>query len=349
MSPKLRDTINAIEDPADPELEQRVERRLDSLSKPPGSLGRLEEAVRWYCRCRGAVLPPAPRKALAVFCGDHGVTQEGVSAYPAEVTAQMAANFAGGGAAINVLCRRVGIEPTIVDVGIASAVSTGLLNRKIAHGTRNFAREPAMSATERDGAIEVGIELADAFAGTGVSLAAAGEMGIGNTTAATAIGVALTGGPAEALAGPGTGLDAAGRGRKVQVVEKALTLHGLDDRDPMRTLACVGGFEIAAMTGFYLGCAARRIPAVVDGFIASAAALAAVRIAPAVRPYLAFGHNSAEPGHELLLAALDATPLLDLGMRLGEGTGAALGIGLVDAAVALYREMATFESAGISE
>ena len=349
MSPKLRETVAAIEDPADTGLERDVSARLDSLTKPRGSLGRLEALARWYAVCRGQALPAAPRKALAVFCGDHGVTAEGVSAYPAEVTAQMAANFAAGGAAINVLCRRLEIEPAIVDVGVATTTGPGVLDRNVARGTRNFVEEPAMTEGERDEALEVGIEIAAMFVENGVTLAAAGEMGIGNTTSAAALGAALTGQAPKALAGPGTGVDEAGRVRKAAAVEKALALHGLEDRDPLRALACVGGLEIAAMAGFYLGCAARRIPAVIDGFIATAAALAAVRIAKGLRPYLAFGHRSAEPGHRLLLAALKAEPLLDLDMRLGEGTGAALGMGLADSAVALYREMATFESAGVSE
>jgi nicotinate-nucleotide--dimethylbenzimidazole phosphoribosyltransferase len=350
MSPKLRKTVNAIVDPADAGLEQAVRRRLDSLTKPPGSLGRLEDLALWYALCRAEPLPPAPLKGLVVFCGDHGVTAEGVSAYPSEVTAQMAVNFSAGGAAINVLCRWLGIAATVVDVGVASELPTGLelRYRKVAPGTRNFAAECAMTDAQRDRALEVGVEMADELADHGLTLLAAGEMGIGNTTAAAALGAALTGHSPDALAGPGAGVDAAGRARKAAVIEMALSLHSLTDRDPLRALACVGGLEIAAMTGFYLGSAARRVPAVVDGFIATSAALAAVRIEPKTLAYLAFGHRSAEPGHQLLLDALGAAPLLDLGMRLGEGTGAALAMSMVESALALYRGMATFESAGVS-
>ncbi len=348
MSPKLREIVFRIDDPAYPSLDQAVRRGLDSLVKPRDSLGRLEDLARWYAVCRGESLPPMPRKGLVVFCGDHGVTAEGVSAFPSKVTVQMAANFAAGGAAINVLCRRLEIKPLIVDVGIGASAGDGVIDRNVARGTRNFAKEPAMTDAQRDRAIEVGIEVAEAFADRNVSLAAAGEMGIGNTTAAMALGAALTGHSPSALAGPGTGVDEEGKARKARVVEQALALHRLEDRDALRALACVGGFEIAALAGFYLGCAARRVPVVVDGFIATAAALVATRLAEALPAHLAFAHVSGEPGHRLLLAALGARPLLDLGMRLGEGSGAALGIGLVDTALALYREMATFEQARVA-
>ncbi|MCB9385643.1 MAG: nicotinate-nucleotide--dimethylbenzimidazole phosphoribosyltransferase [Bryobacterales bacterium] len=350
MTPQLQSAIAAIRNPQDVALEAQVQARLNSLTKPPGSLGRLEELAQWYCLCRGEALPAAPRKALAVFCGDHGVTAEGVSAYPADVTALMAANFSGGGAAINVLCRKLGIETTVIDVGIASALDPALdvLHKKVAPGTANFAADCAMTDAQRDAALAVGLEIAQELACKGVTLAAAGEMGIGNTTSAAALGAALTGASPDKLAGPGTGVDQAGRARKAAVIEMALDLHNLSDRDPLRALACVGGLEIAAMAGFYLGCGAARVPVVVDGFIATSAALVAVRLAPALRSYFEFGHRSAEPGHALLLDALGAAPLLELEMRLGEGTGAALGMDVVDAAVALYREMATFESAGIS-
>ena len=350
MSPKLRQTIGATVDPADDRLRQAVLRRLNSLTKPRGSLGRLEELALWFAECRGEAMPALPRKALAVFCADHGVTAEGVSAYPSEVTAQMAANFSSEGAAINVLCGTLGIEAMVVDVGVAPPLDPALrvLARKVAPGTRNFAAECAMTNDQRDLALDTGIEIAELLADQGMTLLGAGEMAIGATTAAAALGAALTDLTPDALAGPGTGLDEAGRAHKASVIEMALSLHGLGDRDPLRALACVGGFEIAAMAGFYLGAAARRIPAIVDGFIATSAALAAVRLEPKTRGYLAFGHRSAEPGHRLLLEELEAAPLLDLGMRLGEGTGAALAMSLVDSAVALYREMATFESAGVS-
>ncbi|MBI1352904.1 MAG: nicotinate-nucleotide--dimethylbenzimidazole phosphoribosyltransferase [Acidobacteria bacterium] len=349
MTEYLQLLLEAIEDPADPALERSVQGRLDSLTKPPGSLGRLEEIARWYCLARGEALPAAPRKALCVFCADHGVTEEGVSAYPREVTRQMVLNFAAGGAAINALCRQGGVEATIVDVGVDSEpFGPPVRDEKIARGTRNFAVEPAMTRGEALQALEAGARLAAEAVDAGATLLAAGEMGIGNTTAAAALGCALTGRAADELAGRGTGVDEAGRRHKAAVVERALAARKPDSADPVGALAAVGGLEIAAMAGYFLGAAARRVPAVVDGFIATAAALAAVRLRKETLGYLLWSHESAEQGHRVLLQELGAKSLLQMGFRLGEGSGAAVAMGLVDQALAVYREMATFDSAGVS-
>lgn len=315
---------------ADTELSRRVQRRLDSLTKPPGSLGRLESLAMQIALIQSKEMPAAGRKAMMIFCADHGVAAEGVSPYPAEVTAQMVANFRAGGAAITVLCRQFGIEPVIVDMGVGKP-------------TRNFAREPAMTRAQAEEAISRGLE----YAGRGDVLGA-GEMGIGNSTSAAAIFSAMSGLDPSETAGRGTGLDEAGVARKVDVIRRALALHRPDPRDAVGVLAAVGGFEIAAITGLILGAAERRRAVVLDGFISCSAALIARALAPASLDYVIFSHRSAERGHRRMLDFLDAQPLFDLDMRLGEGSGAALGMNLVETAVKLYREMATFESAGVS-
>ena len=340
--------IHPVDDPA---LAARIQYRLDHLTKPPGSLGRLEELALRYGLARGTPDLRLTRQAMFVFCADHGIAAEGVSAYPPEVTAQMVRNFAAGGAAINVLCRQLHIEPRIVDVGVNGDFEPELpiLRRKVAPGTRNFIREPAMTLDQTTAALEIGIALAAEAAAEGFDLLGAGEMGIGNTTAAAAITAALTGCEPEAVAGPGTGITEIQRQHKAGVIRRALALHRPDPHDPLAVLAAVGGFEIAALAGLLLGAASHRLPVAVDGFIASAGALVAVRLAPQVLGYLFFSHRSAEPGHALLLEAVDARPLFSLDLRLGEGTGAALAMGLLDSAVRLYSEMATFDTAGVSE
>jgi len=327
----------------------------EQLTKPPGSLGRLEELAVFFAGARGRFPAAAPARArLYVFAADHGVTAEGVSPYPSSVTAAMVANFVTGGAAISVLTRGSDIELYVADVGVASpipgpaATHPRLITAPVRAGTANFLREPAMSRAEAEHAIDVGARLATDAAREGVELLGAGEMGIGNTTAAAAVVAALTGAAAEDVVGRGTGVDAAGLARKIAVVRGALVRHRPDRNDPVGVLAAVGGLEIAALAGLMLGAAARRVPVVVDGFISGAAALVAVRIVPRVRDYLCFSHLSAERGHRVVCEALDARPLLDLGLRLGEGTGAALAIDLVRAAVRLQSEMATFASAGVA-
>ena len=344
-------TSLAIRPVDDPALAAQIQHRLDHLTKPPGSLGRLEELALRYGLARGMADLRLTRQAMFIFCADHGIAAEGVSAYPAEVTPQMVRNFAAGGAAINVLCRQLHIEPRIVDVGVNAEFEPELpiLWCKVAPGTRNFLHEPAMTLDQATAALEIGIALATEAAVEGFDLLGAGEMGIGNTTSAAAITAALTGCEPEAVAGPGTGITEVQRRHKADVIHRSLALHRPDPRDPLAVLAAVGGFEIAALAGLLLGAASRRLPVAVDGFIASAAALVAARFAPEVLGYLFFSHRSAEPGHALVLDALDACPLLSLDLRLGEGTGAALAMGLLDSALRLYNEMATFAAAGVSQ
>jgi len=315
---------------ANVDLEGRIRQRLDSLTKPLGSLGRLESLVLQIGLIQGTDLPAIGRKAMAIFCADHGIVEEGVSPYPSEVTAQMVANFRAGGAAITVLCRHLEIEPVIVDMGVGKP-------------TRNFARDPAMTRVEAERAIAAGMNQVNAG-----DVLGAGEMGIGNSTSAAALLSAFTGlDPAE-TAGRGTGLDEAGVDHKADVIRRALELHRPDPRDPIGVLAALGGFEIAGIVGLILGAAMRRRVVVLDGFISCSAALVARAIAPASLDYVVFSHRSAERGHRKMLEVLGAQALFDLDMRLGEGTGAALGISLIEASLKLYREMATFESAGVT-
>jgi nicotinate-nucleotide--dimethylbenzimidazole phosphoribosyltransferase len=341
---KLRDAIGG----RDTAAAAQAQRRLDALTKPPGSLGRLEEiAVRL-----AAISGRPPRVAAPVIftlAGDHGVVAEGVSAYPQSVTAQMVENFLRGGAAVNVLARQAGARVVVADFGVATPLGTpeGLVVRRIGAGTANMARGPAMTSAQAVAAIEAGAALAvEAIAG-GADLLGTGEMGIGNTTAASAITAALTGAPADAVTGYGTGLDESGRARKVAVVRRALEVNALDPADGLDVLAKVGGFEIAGLVGVILAGAAHRIPVALDGFIAGAAALVADALAPAARDALFASHRSAEPGHALALRHLGLEPYLALDMRLGEGTGAALFVMLARAAAAIHAEMATFKSAGV--
>jgi len=312
------------------ELEVRIRRRLDSLTKPQGSLGRLEELAVQVGLIQGTDMPVVGRKVMLLFCADHGVVEEEVSPFPQEVTRQMVANFRAGGAAITVLCRQHGIEPVIVDMGVGKP-------------TRNFAREPAMSRADAERAIDAGREHANDG-----DLLGAGEMGIGNSTAAAALLCAFTGIHPREAAGRGTGLDEAGVARKADVIARALALHRLNPADAIGVLAALGGFEIAAIVGLILGAAEQRRMVVLDGFISCSAALVVRAMEPAALDCVIYSHRSAERGHRLMLEALGARPLLDLDMRLGEGSGAAIGISIVESAVRLYREMATFESAGVS-
>ena len=326
----------------------KAKAHLDTLTKPPGSLGRLEElAVRL-----AAVSGRPPRVSAPViftFAADHGVVAEGVSAYPQSVTAQMVENFLHGGAAVNVLARQAGARVVVADFGVATVLGArpGLLTRRFGPGTRNMAVGPAMTREQAIAAMEAGAALADEAIAAGADLLGTGDMGIGNTTAASAITAAITGADPDAVTGRGTGLDDAGRARKVAVVRRALEVNRPDAADGLDVLAKVGGFEIAGLAGVILAGAARRVPVAIDGFIAGAAALIAVTLAPAARHALMASHRSAEPGHTLALAHLGLTPYLDLDMRLGEGTGAALFVPLARAAAAIYGEMATFKSAGV--
>jgi len=319
-----------------------TQRRLDSLTKPPGSLGRLEEVLLRYTEIRGLEPPRELRAAALIFCADHGVVEEGVSAWPSEVTRQMVLNFVAGGAAINVLCRHFGIVPRIVDMGVQGTAVAGALDRRIAEGTRNFARQPAMTAAQARQAISVGRQLA-LEAAREFDVVLCGEMGIGNTTAATALLCAYAGlDPAE-VTGAGAGLNEEGVRRKAEVIRKALTFH--PSRGRMEIAANFGGFEILAIAGVIEGAGEARIPVILDGFISTAAALV---VSPEARWPVLYSHCSAEAGHRRMLEFLEARPLLDLDMRLGEGTGAALAVGILQSACRLYHEMATFEQASVS-
>jgi nicotinate-nucleotide--dimethylbenzimidazole phosphoribosyltransferase len=334
----------------DPRWIESAARHQLELTKPPGSLGRMEEIANRCAAIRESFELTAGHPRIVLFAGDHGVCAEGVSAYPQAVTAQMVVNFLAGGAAINAFARAGGIELKVVDIGVATAlpVSNELISRRIANGTRNFCEEPAMSEAEMMAAMEAGIELANDAANDGCDLLGFGEMGIGNTTSASAIAAALTGDTVEAVVGTGAAADEACMARKRSAIHRALMLHAAHLTTPLGVLRCVGGLEIAAMCGFCLGAALRRVPVLTDGFIATAAAALAVRLSPAAAGYLFASHRSAEPGHAHLLAILDQQPLLDLGMRLGEGTGAALAMKLMQAAIAAFTGMATFASAGVS-
>jgi nicotinate-nucleotide--dimethylbenzimidazole phosphoribosyltransferase len=327
-------------------LEQAVITRWNSLTKPAGSLGRLEQLVLTLALQQGRARPMLAQRSIYIFCGDHGVTAQGVSAYPSEVTRQMMLNFVTGGAAINTLCRAAGIPTVIVDAGVKGAPVAGVIAAKIAEGTQDFSTTAAMTREQARQAVETGAELAHSTERDDIR--GVGEMGIGNTTSAAALLCAFTGLDPQQAAGPGTGLPAAGVALKAEVIARALALHQPKAADPLGVLAQLGGFEIAMMAGFLLGCAERRIPVMMDGFITCAAALVATRMMPAVNEYLIYSHRSAEPAHHQLLAELGGKPLLDLGMRLGEGTGAALGISLAVQALALYDGMATFEEASVS-
>ncbi len=334
----------------------RARSHLDRLTKPPGSLGALEDIAAQMVSIQQGDFAEPLRKAVYVFAADHGITAEGVSAFPSAVTRQMVLNFVAGGAAINVLARLHKVEMNAVDVGVDTdfGVVEGLLDRKVRKGTRNMLREAAMSDTEMVQAIGVGLKFAEEAKARGKNLLAMGEMGIGNTTAASAIAAVLTGTAVADVTGKGTGLDVNALAHKQRVIEAVIEKHfaiaGDGSRpDPLEVLRCVGGLEIAAMTGFILGAAQCGIAVVVDGFISTAAAAVAFAIAPRVRGYLFAGHQSEEPGHRVLLEYIGLKPILNLKMRLGEGTGAVLAMPIIESAMCLYNEMATFASAGVSE
>jgi nicotinate-nucleotide--dimethylbenzimidazole phosphoribosyltransferase len=350
MINELSQIISQIE-PVDPAWLAQAQERLDSLTKPPGSLGRLEELAARYVAIRRDPMPDLQTKWVVVFAADHGVVAEGVSAYPQDVTYQMVYNFLRGGAGINVLARQARARVEVVDIGVNHhfAEDQDLIARKVAYGTRNMAREPAMSRDEALKALLVGVERAEAATAAGVDVIAAGDMGIGNTTAASALASVFTGRPVSAVTGRGTGIEDKAWQHKVAVINRALSLHRPDPADPLGALAGVGGLEIAGIAGLILGCAAARRPLLLDGFIATAGALVAAALAPAAADYLIAAHRSVEPGHQTVLDFLKLKPLLNLNMRLGEGTGAALGMLLLEAGLRIYREMATFAEAGVSE
>lgn len=337
--------------PLDAALRKQAQARLDRLTKPLGSLGRLEELAAQYVAITGEMKPNVPRGVVFTFAADHGVAVEGVSAYPREVTPQMVLNFLRGGAGVNVLARHAGVDVRVIDIGVDYEFGTvpGLFDRKIMKGTRNLSVEPAMTRSQAEQSLLVGMELATNAVQEGIGLIGTGEMGIGNTTPSAAITAVMTGRAVADVTGRGTGIDEAGHARKVHVIRTALDRHRPDPTDPLDVLAKVGGFEIGGLAGLILGAAAARIPVVLDGFIAGAAALIAVGLQPSCRDYLIASHRSVEEGHRVILDHLSLKPLLDFDLRLGEGTGACLGIDLVYAAIKIYTEMATFGEAGVAE
>lgn len=327
-----------------------VQRRLNNLTKPVGSLGRLERIVVALAKIQNSPDPVVRRKTIFTFAGDHGVTAEGVSLYPADVTPQMVLNFLNGGAAINVLARQAGADVVVIDAGMNTALADErLVVLRAGAGTANFAKENAMSRDQAEWALNGGFETFEReWKREKIDLAGVGDMGIGNTTSAAAIYCALLGTEPDNIVGAGTGLDEAGRRRKADVVRRALASRRPDARDPVDVLVKVGGFEIAAMAGCFLAGASRRCAMLVDGYISTAAALIAQRLAPEIEPYLIYSHASAENGHSHVTELLRVRPLLDLDLRLGEGTGAALAMPVITSALAVYNEMATFDSARVS-
>jgi nicotinate-nucleotide--dimethylbenzimidazole phosphoribosyltransferase len=350
MSALLSSIISMIA-PLDKRAMASARARQDTLTKPRGSLGRLEELSIQLAGIQGKPIPHIKHKAIVTMAGDHGVVAEGISAYPREVTAQMVANFLSGGAGINIIARQVGARIIIVDMGVASRLEpdSRLLSRKIAPGTRNMAQGPAMSQEEAIKAIETGIDIVTSEIARGLDIVGTGDMGIGNTTASSAICAVMTGKPAAEVTGRGAGIGDEQLNHKIEIINRALAINQPDARQPVDVLAKVGGFEIGGLAGVMLGAAAHRLPVVIDGFISGAAALIATALAPALKDYLIAAHVSAEAGHRLLLKHLGLEPLLDLQMRLGEGTGAALGIFLAEVAARILGEMSTFAEAGVSE
>jgi len=335
----------------DEEAARVTQSLLDGKTKPRRSLGRLEDIACKIAAITRCPRPPLPSKAIVVMAGDHGVAQEGVSAYPSEVTRQMLLNFARGGAAINVLARQVGARLVVVDMGVRGSEEEipGVLSRRVRPGTDNFVHGPAMSVADAVLALEHGIAIAQGLTESGVGVVGIGEMGIGNTTAASALLAAFSGTPPYAITGRGTGIDEATWLRKITIIRKALAVNPPAGKSALEILAALGGFEIAGLAGVVLGAASRRVPLVLDGFIASTAALCAAKIAPNAAQYLIASHCSVEVGHEIVLKALACDPLFDLGMRLGEGTGAALALPLVEAALRILDEMASFDEAHVTD
>ena len=345
----VQSTLERIK-PVNIDLLNQAQARLDNKTKPPGSLGRIEEFARRMTVIGGTNPPESLKKVIFTFAGDHGVTEEGISLYPREVTTQMVFNFLRGGAGVNVLARHTGAEVRVVDIGVDHdfAGCVGLIHKKVARATQNFTKGPAMSRDEMLAALRVGIELADQCRIEGVGLVGTGEMGIGNTTPSSAIIAAISGKGVADVTHRGTGISDAALLNKIRVINEGLYLNQPDATDPLDVLTKVGGLEIAAIAGLVLGCAANSLPVVIDGFISTAGALIASELHPNVRDYIFAAHQSVEIGHRFMLERIGVEPILDLGLRLGEGTGAALAMTLIEAGVKIMREMATFDEAGVS-
>lgn len=346
---RLTATLNRIT-PLDTNLMNLAQIRLDNKTKPPGSLGRLEEFARTLVAITGKPMPDLTQKVIFTFAGDHGVVEEGVSAFPKEVTPQMVLNFLNGGAGVNVLARHAGAEVRVVDVGVDFDFENcaGLIHRKVCRGTANLAKQPAMTREQCLSAISVGLDLADQCVAEGVGLVGTGEMGIGNTTPSSALIAAISGLSPEQVTHRGTGINDQALQLKITAISQGLAVNKPDPADPLDVLTKVGGLEIAAITGLVLGCAANRIPVVVDGFISTAGALIASEMNPHVKEYLFAAHESVEIGHRFMLERIGVRPILNLDLRLGEGTGAALAMPLLEAGVKILAEMATFEQAGVA-
>ena len=346
---KLDEVIKQIQ-PLDETAMQAARDRQNILTKPQGSLGRLEELSIQLAGMMANPFPSVERKAVIVMAADHGVALEGVSVYPPEVTPQMVLNFLRGGAAINVLARQVGARVIVVDIGVAADFDSapGLIQRKVMPGTQNLATGPAMKRAEADEALQVGVNIFNEEYARGLDIVATGDMGIGNTTPSAAIASVMTGLPVAKVTGRGTGVDDAGLAHKIEIIKQALRVNQPDAKDALDVLSKVGGLEIAGLAGVMIAAASRRVPVVVDGFISTAAAMIAVGLAPSVRDYLISAHQSVEIGHQAMLKHLKLKPVLDLDLRLGEGTGAALAFHLIEASTKILREMATFDEAGVS-
>ena len=350
MQKELQQLLNRIE-PVDRSLSAVAQAHLDDLTKPQGSLGRLEEIALKYVLATGSLTPVLTKKKICCFAGDHGVAIEGVSAFPAEVTPQMVYNMLNGGAAINVLTRHAGVDLDVVDMGVNHDFPDlpGLVKRKVKPGSANIATGPAMSEEDALQAVLSGAELAVEAYKAGFHILGTGEMGIANTTPATALYSVLLDVPVESITGRGTGIDDERLKHKIGIIKQAIEVNASRSDTPFGALAALGGYEIAAITGFVLGAASCRVPVVVDGFISSSGAVVALKLCPAVEDYLFFSHLSNEQGHRVVMQKLGARPILDLDLRLGEGTGAALSMQLIEGALKIYNEMATFSGARVSE
>lgn len=347
---RLREQLDVI-DPLRKTLFDEARRRLDKMAIPRGSLGRLEEFAQRVVAITGKLNPEIKEKTVVVFAGDHGVVEEGVSAFSQDVTMQMVYNFLKGGAGINVLARHVGAKVLVVDIGVAIDLEPqeGLLIKKVSKGTKNMSKGPAMSREKALQALLVGIEIAHDLKSQGVDIIGTGDMGIGNTTSSSAITAVLIGSELEEVTGRGTGISDTMLNHKVNVIRRSIELNQPDPHDPIDVLAKVGGYEIAGIAGLIVGAAANRIPLVIDGFISTTAALVAVSLKRDINEYCIAAHRSQEKGHRVLLDWLGQKPILDLSLRLGEGTGAALGIDMIEAGVKILNEVLTFDAAGVRE
>jgi len=348
----LKEVCSRIRD-LDRRFLDQAQQRLDNLTKPRGSLGRLEEIARRLVAITENPSPELDKKVIFTFAGDHGVAEEGVSAFPKEVTQQMVLNFINGGAGINVLARHAGAEVVVVDIGVdydfSNLKSDTFVSRKIVHGTKNMRKGPAMTRHEAEDCINVGISLAEEYAEKGYKIFGTGDMGIANTTPSSAITAVLTGRSVEEITGRGTGINDETFKKKVQVIKDAISVNNPDPSDPVDVLSKVGGAEIGGIAGLIIGASAKRIPVVIDGFISTAGALIACAIEPKTKNYMFAAHQSQETGHRAQLEKIGLRPILDLDMRLGEGTGAALSILIIEAGLKIYKEMATFEEAEVSK